>query len=263
MSKHGFAAVCTCGASSIYRMDPRSKIAAAAALSVVTLKAGPLVLVLASLGIVVIAMYARLSLRRLYNASRPALPFIGIIFLLHLFFSGGAPLFHLALGPVKITADGFAEGSLLAWRFALLLLAGSLLTMTTSLSGLTSGIERLLRPLCVKGISSQDMALMVSLALRFVPTLREEMDSLKEAQLARGADFGARGPARRVRAISGLALPLSLAVFRRCDHLIEAMYARGYSGGTRTSLRGDISLSASDRVVIGVSVVVGIACFVL
>jgi biotin transport system permease protein/energy-coupling factor transport system permease protein len=244
-------------------MDPRSKIAAAAALGVVTLKGGPYVLALASLGVAAMVVSARLSFRRLYGASKPALPFICIIFLLHLLFTEGSPLLNIALGPLKVTAVGFTEGGLLAWRFALLLQAGALLTMTTPLPELTSGIERLLRPIRVKGISSQDLALMVSLALRFLPTLQEEMESLKEAQLARGADFAAKGLRGRVRALSGLALPLSLAVFRRCDHLVEAMYARGYDGGPRTGLKGDLTLSAGDRIVIILSVAAGIACFVL
>jgi biotin transport system permease protein len=263
VSMHAFATICARGASPIYRMDPRTKIVAAAALSVVTLKSGSLVLAAASLGLAAVAASAGLSCRQLYNASKPALPFVGAIFLLHLFFSAGKPLFNLALGPLNISALGAAEGALLSWRFALLLLSGSLLTMTTSASELTSGIERLLRPVCVKGLSSQDLALMVSLALRFVPTLQEEMDSLKEAQLARGADFTSRGLVGRVRAVSGLALPLSLAVFRRCDHLVEAMYARGYNGGPRTGLRGEVSLSVSDRIVIGASVAAGIGCFIL
>jgi biotin transport system permease protein/energy-coupling factor transport system permease protein len=244
-------------------MDPRAKITAAAALSVITLGGGPCILALASLFVAAIAVSARLSFGRLYGASRPALPFICLIFLLHLLFTEGNPQFSLALGPLKITVEGFAEGGLLSWRFALLLLAGGLLTMTTPLPELTSGMERLLRPIRVVGISSQDLALMVSLALRFVPTLQKEMDTLKEAQLARAADFAAKGLRGRVRALSSLALPLSLAVFRRCDHLVEAMYARGYDGGLRTGLRGDLSLSASDRIVITLAVVAGIACFVL
>ena len=263
MSGYAFTTICARGQSPIYRMDPRTKIIAAAALSVVTLKSGPLVLTLASLGLVAVAASARLSYGRLYTASKPALPFIGVIFLLHLLFSGGTPLFGLALGPLNISTIGIAEGAFLSWRFALLLLAGSLLTMTASLSELTSGVERLLRPICVKGVSSQDLALMVSLALRFVPTLQEEIDSLKEAQLARGADFAARGLAGRVRAVSSLALPLSLAVFRRCDHLVEAMYARGYNGGPRTGLRDELPLSVGDWIVIGVSVAAGVGCFIL
>jgi biotin transport system permease protein len=261
MGRHELAATYNRGASLVYRMDPRSKIAATAALSIVTLKSGPFILGLATLGAVGVAVSARLSLGRLYRSSRAALPFIGIVFLLHLLFSKGDPLFGLALGPLGITAAGLAEGALLAWRFALLLLAGSLLTMTTSPSELTSGLERILRPVCIKGVSSQDLALMVSLALRFVPTLQEEMDSLKEAQLSRGADFGAGSLPRRVRAVCGLVLPLFLAVFRRCDHLVDAMYARGYNGGPRTGLKGELSLSAGDAIVIVLAIAAGTGCF--
>lgn len=247
-----------------HRLDPRSKIAAAASLSVVFMKGGPLLLCLASLGITAIIIAGRLSKRRLYAAAKPALPFIAAIFLLHLFFSTGRPLFNLPAVPMKvITVEGLMEGAFLAWRFTLLLLVGYLLTATTPAPELTSGMERLLRPLCRKRISSQDLALMLSLAMRFVPTLHEELGTLKEAQAARGADLAAPGLVRKVRAVSSLVLPLFLAAFRRCDHLVEAMYARGYDGGPRTTLRGELVLSGKDRVVIGLAFVAGIGSLIL
>jgi biotin transport system permease protein/energy-coupling factor transport system permease protein len=250
------------GDGAIYRLDPRAKLAAAAALSIVTLKGGPSLLAVVSLGTVITTLGARLGAGRLYRSSRPALPFIGIIFLFHALFSGGQPLPGLALGPVNVGVPGLLQGGLLSWRFALLLFVGSLLTLTTSPPELTSGLERLLRPVCRRGVSSQDLALMVSLALRFVPTLEEEMESIREAQAARGAGFGG-GLQRRVRAVCNLALPLSLALFRRCDCLIEAMYARGYQGGPRTGLRGELAFSTVDKAAVALSLAAGIACFLL
>jgi biotin transport system permease protein len=251
------------GYGSIHEMDPRAKIVAAAALSIITLKAAPGLLGFVSLGIAATTVGARLTFGRLYRSSKPALPFVGVIFLLHAFFSDGDPLFHLALGPLKLTTPGLVEGGLLAWRFTLLLFAGSLLTLTTSQPELTSGLERLLRPICRRGVSSQDLALMVSLALRFVPTLQEEMESLKEAQASRGAGFDAGGLYGRARAMCALALPLSLALFRRCDYLVEAMHARGYDGGSRTGLKSDLTLATSDGVVIVMSLAAGVGCFFL
>ncbi len=113
-------------------------------------------------------------------------------------------------------------------------------------------MERLLRPVRIVGISSRDLALMLSLALRFIPTISMEMGSLKEAVAARGVSFDTGGLVRRLRAFSDLAVPLCLAVFRRCDELVVAMEARGYDGGARTSLR-ELVLTLPDRLVIAAS----------
>lgn len=244
-------------------MDPRAKIAATAALSILTLRGAPGVLALCCLGAAAVVLWARLSPMRLYKAMKPTLPFIAIIFLTHLFFTGGDPLFGIALGPLRITGEGFRAGALLAWRFALLVLAGGLLTETTPPAELTAGIERLLRPARIARVSSQDLALMISLALRFLPTLEEEMRVLREAQAARGAGLLWKGLTGRAREMMSLALPLSLAVFRRCDQLVEAMYARGYDGGGRTGLRGELSLSVVDRAVVVASVVMGAGSFLI
>ena len=242
------------GSPAIRRMDPRSKIIAAMALSLVALSGGASVLGVTTCAIVAISLAGRLPLRHIYHASRPALPFIVLLFLLHLFSTQGEPLVPVRLGAVRLSLLGLTQGTLLAWRFALLVVAGSLLTLTTPASELAAGMERLLRPAAVVGISSQDLALMLSLALRFMPTISMEMASLKEAIAARGVSFDAGGPVRRLRASCDLAVPLCLAVFRRCDELVVAMEARGYDGGARSVLR-ELILRRADRLVIAASVV--------
>ena len=241
------------GTTFIYRLDPRSKIIGVAALGIVSLRSGVSFLFFASLLSLAVALCARLRAGRLYSAMRPALPFIAIVFLLHACFTKGGSLLPYGLGGVGVTREGLLDGAQLAWRFAILVLAGFLLTATTPPSSLTPGMERLLRPLNVVGVSSQDLALMVSLALRFVPDLQEEMETLRHAQMARGANFAARGIFGRMRALSGLALPLSFAVFCRCDLLVSAMHARAYDGGPRTDLR-EMSFKRADLLVIALSV---------
>jgi biotin transport system permease protein/energy-coupling factor transport system permease protein len=250
------------GKGGIFSLDARTKIIGAAALSVVGLRSGVPLLLFVSLLSLAITGFARISPRRLYQAFRPALPFIAIVFLLHALFVTGAHPSLFGLGNVRTTAEGILEGGLLAWRFALLLLAGFLLTMTTRPASLTSGMERLLRPMKLVGVSSQDLALMVSLALRFIPVLQEEMETLADAQKARGASFASGGVAGRIRAFSSLALPLSLAVFRRCDQLVEAMHARAYDGGPRTDLR-ELAFTRGDWVVIIVSVLAAAGSFLV
>jgi len=244
----------------LMRLDPRPKIIAAAALSLVCLQSGVLFLVLASLAAAAVAAGARLAPRRLFSAVRPALPFIVVIFVLHAFSVQGDLPRYFGVGPVRMTREGLFEGIILAWRFSLLVLAGFLLLATTPAASLTSGMERLLRPVRALGISSHDLALMVTLALRLIPTLKDEVESLRHAEMARGADFAAGGILARGRAFSGLALPLSLALFRRCDRLVAAMHARAYDGGPRTDLH-ELSLFARDRVIIVLSVLAGLASF--
>jgi biotin transport system permease protein/energy-coupling factor transport system permease protein len=120
------------------------------------------------------------------------------------------------------------------------------------------GLERLLRPLSLIGISSHDLALMVSLALRFLPTLQEEMNRISEAQLARGADFKRRRLGGKIRSITHLTVPLLVNIFRRCDELVDAMEARGYHRGPRTYLR-ELALARVDYLVIGAAIMAVLA----
>ncbi len=250
------------GCSVVHGMDPRSKIIAAAAMSVIVFRAGILTLALTTLMAATIVLTSRLPARRLWRGLRPALPFVLVVFLLHALFSVGPTIPSFSLGPLHVGADGAAQGGILAWRLVLLLVAGLLLSMTTAPSELTRGIESLLRPVRALGLSSQDLALTLSLALRFIPTVLAEAAVQRDAQSARGACLDAGSPAARLRAMSNLAVPLCLAVFRRCDDLVTAMEARGYDGGVRTGLR-EPSLSMGDRLVIGASVVGAAAVFVL
>ena len=109
--------------------------------------------------------------------------------------------------------------------------------MSTTSGELVDGLERFLRPLRLLGVRSHEAALMVSLALRFVPTLLDEMERVREAQTARGASFSTGGPLRRIRAFTSLLIPVVLGAFRRGDELATAMEARGYRPGPRTTLR--------------------------
>jgi energy-coupling factor transporter transmembrane protein EcfT len=131
------------------------------------------------------------------------------------------------------------------WQFAALVIGAAVLTMTTLPSDLVGGIERLLRPLGRVGIPSQEIAVMIALAFRFVPLLTEEYDRLRTAQMARGADFTTGGVRLRMRAAASLAVTLLLSAFRHADELTLAMEARGYRRGSRTTLR-ELKLTRTD-----------------
>jgi energy-coupling factor transporter transmembrane protein EcfT len=136
-----------------------------------------------------------------------------------------------------VTYEGLGLGAAVTWQFVALVVSAAVLTMTTAPSELVGGFERLLRPFNRLGVPSHDIAIMVSVALRFVPTLLEEVERMKEAQAARGADFAGGGLIRRLRKMATLVIPLILCTFRRADELALAMEGRGYHRGPRTYLR--------------------------
>ncbi|HBV89234.1 MAG TPA: energy-coupling factor transporter transmembrane protein EcfT [Desulfosporosinus sp.] len=231
--------------SPVHKKDPRIKLIAVIALSIIILHVGFVGLLIASAAALVIALLARIPLGSLLRTLHPVLPFFGLLFLLYLFFTPGRPLPLFPIGPLLISHEGLTLGVLQVWKFLLLVVAASILTMTTSQSELTMGLEQLLRPIRITGVSSHDVAMMVSLALRFMPTLMDELELIRQAQLARGANLNPPRMSGKIRAMSHLAVPLAVNIFRRCDELIEAMEARGYQQGHRTYLR-ELVLSRSD-----------------
>jgi biotin transport system permease protein/energy-coupling factor transport system permease protein len=143
---------------------------------------------------------------------------------------------------------------LLTWRFVFLILSAAILTMTTSPSELTSGLEWFLRPLRLPGVSSHDIAVMVSLVMRFVPTLLQELDEIKEAQMARGADFKTGTVLARMRRVSSLVIPLVRNSILRAEELAIGMEGRGYHGGPRTYIR-ELRMTLSDYTILAVLVI--------
>ncbi len=246
--------------SPVHRRDPRAKIIAAVAFSIIILHVNAAGLLVAAGLSLAISQLGRIPLGALLRTARPALPFFLLLFLLYLFFTPGpSPLF--TLGPLQISDHGLYFGILQVGKFLLLVLIASILTMTTTPGEITMGLEHLLRPLGMIGISSHDLAMTVSLALRFLPTLWEEMNRISEAQLARGADFNPRRLGGIFRGITHLAAPLLVNIFRRCDELVDAMESRGYRCGHRTYLH-ELLLTRVDYLVIGTTIVIVLAVLV-
>jgi len=235
--------------SVISRLDPRVKILSLVVLSFAILRADGWTVLLVSLFWSLVLYGAHLMPTRLFQALKPLLFFFVLLFSLHLFFSQGAPLFPGYPWLEEITWEGLYRGSLVTWQFAALVVGSSLLTMTTTASELICGVERLLRPLNRIGLPSHDLAMMISLALRFVPTVLDEFNRVKKAQMARGMDFGRGGPVRRIRGIAGLAIPVVLGALRRAEELAWAMEGRGYQRGHRTYLH-ELRLTRPDYIAV-------------
>jgi energy-coupling factor transporter transmembrane protein EcfT len=201
----------------------------------------------------VLLFMGHISFHHIFHALRPTLPFIMILFIFQILFPEETSHSIMSFGPIHITAGGIASASIVTWRFIVLLISGALLTITTAPSNLTQGIERLIHPIAIIGISSTDIAVMVTLALRFIPTITFEIDTLKAAHAARGAALSDGGINRRLKVMVTLVVPLCFAIFRRSDELIIAMEARGYDGGKRTGLTV-LTMAMRDWVIIGISV---------
>ncbi len=220
-----------------YRLDPRVKIISVIMLSLLIFRANLLSGAIISAFIVFAIFMSRLTLNHVLNALKPLAVFMLLLFVLHIFFTDGKALYTFSIFPVKVTYEGLYQGAFVIWQIACLILAAAVLTMTTPPSELISGIEILLRPLRRIGVPSHDVAMMISMALRFMPTLLEEFDRIRMAQMARGADIKIGSFSEKAKWAKALAIPLMISAFRRADELSDAMEARGYQRGYRTTLR--------------------------
>jgi energy-coupling factor transport system permease protein len=165
-------------------------------------------------------------------------------------------------GPLAISIPGLLRGLFFSLRIVILVLATTLVTLTTSPVALTDAIARLLAPLERFRFPATDVAMMLSVALRFIPTTAEEAEMIVVAQTARGARFGEGNPARRARAYAPVLVPLFVALFRRANDLALAMDARCYRGSGRTRLR-ESRMRTTDwlALVLGVAFMVGVTVY--
>jgi energy-coupling factor transport system permease protein len=163
-------------------------------------------------------------------------------------FTKGEVLF--SLGPISITKEGISQSVFMALRLILLIVGTSLLTLTTSPIALTDGIESLLSPFRKIGLPSHELAMMMTIALRFIPTLLEETDKIMKAQMARGADFESGNILNRAKSLVPLLVPLFINAFRRADELATAMEARCYRGGEGRTRLNELKFDRKDTTVL-------------
>jgi energy-coupling factor transport system permease protein len=161
-----------------------------------------------------------------------------------------------------VSGAGLARGAYFAVRIVLLVLGTSVVTLTTSPVALTDALSRLMRPLGFAGVPVDDIAMMFSIALRFIPTTAEEADKIVVAQTARGARFDEGGPVRRAKAWVPVLVPLFVNLFRRADDLAVAMESRCYTGVGRTRLHV-LRMRAVDWVVLSLGVTATLAAVIL
>ncbi|KGR75279.1 energy-coupling factor transporter transmembrane component T family protein [Ureibacillus sinduriensis] len=219
------------GDSFVHRLDPRSKLVFVFAFILVVFLANNIITyaLLLAFTLLVILM-SRIRVYFLINGLKPVMILLVFTFLIHILFTReGDILFEL--GFLKVYEEGLRQGIFISIRFLVLVLMTSILTLTTSPISITDGIEVLLNPLKKMKMPVHELALMMSIALRFIPTLMDETDKIMKAQMARGSDLSAGPLKERIKAVVPLLVPLFVSAFKRAEDLATAMEVRGYRGG--------------------------------
>ena len=234
------------GNSVLHRLDPRAKILLTIVYIVMIFFVGNSVgFAISILFLGACYMIARIPLKMILRSLKPIIPiliFTGILNML--FITGDDPLFEW--GIISISADGIYMAIVTAIRVICLIAVSSLLTYTTSPIALTDAIARLLRPLKVVKFPVHELAMMMSIALRFIPTLVEETDKIMAAQKARGADLESGGLMQRAKALIPILIPLFISAFRRAEELALAMECRCYHGGEGRTRMKQLHLGSQD-----------------
>lgn len=225
------------GTSVIHRMDPRMKIILTIVYIVMLFcVSNNLGFAVAILYLIVTIIISKIPFIMVLKGVKPILPLIVFTAILNIFFVSGTPL--LKIGFFQITVEGIVVALKMIIRIICLIMGTSMLTYTTSPIALTDAIEQLLKPLSKIKFPVHEMAMMMTIALRFIPTLIEETDKIMSAQKARGADLESGNLMQRAKALVPILIPLFISAFRRAEELALAMECRCYRGGEgRTRLR--------------------------
>ena len=224
--------------SLLHRMDPRSKLLIIFIfVCVVFIANNSLTYGILLAYTILMITFSNVRIRFILSGLIPVLWLVLFTLLLHLFFTKEGDLI-VDWGWFKIYEEGIRQGIFISMRFFLLVLVTSLLTLTTTPIEITDGIEYLLAPLKKVNFPVHELALMMSISLRFIPTLMQETDKIMKAQIARGVEFTSGPFKERLKAIIPLLIPLFISSFKRAEELAVAMESRGYRGGEgRTKYR--------------------------
>jgi len=239
------------GNSVIHNLDPRTKIISTILfISSIFLAENYQAYSIVAIFVGAIIIIAGIPIIMILRSLKPLWIIILLTMLIHIFTTPGTAIYFL--GPLTVTQEGVHLGMLMSIRLMFLIVISSLLTFTTSPVTLTDGIERLLKPFKKIGLPAHELAMMMTIALRFIPTLLEETDRIMKAQMARGADFTSGNIVRRARNLIPLLVPLFISAFRRADELATAMEARCYRGGDHRTRMKQLKVTNQDWVAYGI-----------
>lgn len=243
------------GKSIIHRLDARSKILLLLGFIVfIFVCTNYISLLLITLASLLVILLTKISFKQYLKSMKVILFVVVFTGILNLFYGSGNVLFEW--GFLKITEGGVNNAVFITIRIATLVMISSVLTFTTSPTDLTDAIERLLKPLSYLHIKVHEIAMMMTIALRFIPTLLEETDKIMNAQKARGADMESGNIFQRIRALIPVLIPLFVSSFRRANDLAMAMECRCYNGGNGRTRMKVLHFSKSDLFAVIYSVII-------
>jgi len=231
--------------SLIHNLDPRVKILGCLAIIIGLFFIENFwgYLILGSL-IMVSIIFSKVHPKFVFRGLRPILFIIVFTLIIHLFMTSGEVIYQV--GFLKITSEGLIKGIFISCRLFILILTTSLLTLTTSPISLTDGLEKLLSFFRFIGMPAHEIAMMMTIALRFIPTLLEETEKIMKAQISRGADFESGNIINRTKSLIPILVPLFVNAFRRADDLAIAMEAKCYRGGKGRTHYRKLQIKSND-----------------
>lgn len=240
------------GSSVIHGLDPRAKILATLLfIAAIFFAESMLSYGVLALFVAAVILLSRLPVLMVLRSVKPLWIIILLTLFIHAFTGEGSNVLY-QYGFFRLTEEGLIMGIKMSLRLVFLLLISSILTFTTSPIVLTDGIESLLRPFKCIGIPAHELAMMMTIALRFIPTLIEETDRIIKAQTARGADFDSGSLLQRAKNMLPILIPLFISAFRRADELAIAMEARCYRGGEGRTRMHELVYKTSDFIALAI-----------
>ena len=251
------------GNSIIHRLDPRSKLLAMFLFILLIFWANNLVTnLLLFVFVFSLVLLSKVPLKFFLKGIQSMVFIIAFTTLFQLFLtSGGATIFQVAF--IRITEAGLSQAGIIFSRFILIIFFSTLLTLTTTPLSLSDAVESWLKPLKVFKVPAHEIGLMLSMSLRFVPTLMDDTTRIMNAQRARGVDFGEGKLVQKVKSIIPILIPLFASSFKRADALAIAMEARGYNGGEGRTRFRRLSWKRNDSFAIISLLILGILLYIL
>ena len=234
--------------SPIHKMDPRFKLLATVVYIVILFLINDLLtyaLAIAAIGTVM--ALSKVPMKFMFKGVRGIVVIIVITALINMFATRGETV-YFQIGIFKLTKEGIIFAARMVIRLVMLILASSVLTLTTTPIQLTDAIEYILKPFRKIGVPAHEIAMMMTIALRFIPTLIDETDKIIKAQTARGADFDTGGLLKKAKSLIPILVPLFVSAFRRADELAMAMEARCYRGGDNRTRMNEMAFGKYDGI---------------
>ena len=248
--------------SIFHRLDPRTKLVSIMILilSFLMLETG-ISYVFATLFVFGILLLSKIPLRFFWRGLKPILFILMFTFLYNLVFTKGTVLWSWSF--IEVTVEGLHNGTRVVWRILLLVLLASMLTLTTKPLDIAHGLEKLLAPLSKLGVPVEQFSLMVVIAIRFIPTIMQELDRIRLAQKARGFDITALSLPKRIFAYIPIIVPLLFTTIQRAEQLSYAIDARAYGNGKGRTSYKQLQFQQKDYWVGGITLLFGLTLFLI